>query len=179
MSALRYPDRTMRRGRHREETRREKRRRLIAASKHLTETSQDDTAPHSANVIRKARAVSAGATILWGTPVLYVQQLIFWFFSIIGLTVESIWFAGWALPGTEFFLLFYLLTSLFGMLNMLFATAVFIFQRVDCFSGEKLLIFMACFAGCFVLLLNLFPFVVIWVLWVMSHQEVKEKRADM
>lgn len=146
----------------------------VARKKILGKASLKGAVANELPIVRQARAISAGLFILGSIPAFYTPQFTFWVFAAAGLGFEIVPFVNGALPGTEVFTLFYFLVVVCGLLNMLFAVAIFLVRRVDCFSGIKLLVFLGCLTGYAVMVLNLFPFVAIWVLYVMYNQSTEK-----
>lgn len=119
--------------------------------------------------IAKIQAITAGVFILWGTLPFFVPQFLFWIIGLAGLIVESNFFVGWILPGQETFYVSYIMILVIGTGSMFYAAVMFNLRGVDCFGGHRMLYFLLCLTGYFVVFLNLVPWVALWVLTVIAQ----------
>jgi hypothetical protein len=123
------------------------------------------------SILEKKRAMGATINILWTMLPFYPIQLMFWFLGFAGLGSETVPIVNWILPGQELFMLSYFIIALIGLCTMFYAAFVFTLYRVKCFSGSRALVFMACLTGYLVFFLNLFPWILFWIVAVLYSKK--------
>lgn len=128
----------------------------------LTETNTE-AASHAAE---KLRAMRAAMMVLWVVLPTYAFQFFFWLFGLAAIALETIPGLNFVLPGSETYLVSYGIIALIGILSMLYAAFVFTVKRVRWFGGSRGLAFAFCTALYLVFFLNLFPWVILWMLLV-------------
>jgi len=129
--------------------------------------------PGAEDLIRKGKAIAAGSFILWWIVPFYFIQIVFWIIGFAGLGLKALPIAG-LLPWDVLFSLAYMVIALIGFSSILFALIVFIGSKVDYLSGKKEQALIVCLAGIFVIVINIIPFVPLWVLYVMFNQKKEE-----
>lgn len=115
---------------------------------------------------RKITATAAGSLILWTTMPFYIPQVLFWMLGLGGMGLEAIPIADIFVPGQELFFLGYIVASFIGACSMIYAAWIYVIRGIRCFAGIKLFIFICCLTGYLVVFLNLFPWLILWVLTV-------------
>lgn len=111
--------------------------------------------------------IAATSFIAWTVLPFYPIQFIFWLFGLIGIATEGAPVANLVLPGSELFMLSYIMIALIGMVTMLYAAGMYTMRGVRCFSGMRGLAFICSLTGYLVFFVNLFPWVVLWMLAIL------------
>ena len=126
----------------------------------------------SGNVdIQRIKAISVGLMMLgFIVPVIGFQFTI-WLVQLGGTFLEGVPFFNFVLPGQEMIIVGYLLIVAMHFLLFAGTAILFLLRGVDCFSGKKNLIFIACLAASMLIYINIFPFVLIWIYFVIQMQE--------
>lgn len=119
------------------------------------------------------KRVEAGATsilIFWSAIAFYIPQLALWVIGIGVLGLTSVPVLGWFVPGNEVYMACWFIIAIIGVCTMVYSAAVFMFRRIDCFSGWKGLIFILCLTGYLVFFINFAPWYLFWLLAVTLMQ---------
>ncbi len=111
-------------------------------------------------------AIAASGLIAWFVLPFYTLQALFWILGLASLGLEAVPIADIFLPGTEVFVFMYILIALIGVCSMLYAVWIYTVRGVRCFSGVRGLMFACCMTGYLVFFLNLFPWIILWMLCV-------------
>ncbi len=116
--------------------------------------------------VRKIRATTATTLIMWTALPFYIPQALFWMVGLAGLGIETLPIVGNFSPGLEIFALGYFIAAGIGICSMFYAAWIYTIRGVSCFNGMKTFIFICCLTGYMVVFLNLFPWIVLWLLSV-------------
>jgi len=136
----------------------------------VTETSTQ-AALHAAEKLRAIRASMMMAWVVIGT---YAFQFFFWIFGFAAVAAETVPGLNFVLPGTETYLVTYGLIAFIGVFTMMYAAFQFTINRVRWFGGSRGLAFAFCMALYLVFFLNIFPWVVLWMLMVIFAKREHE-----
>ena len=86
--------------------------------------------------------------------------------GLAGLGLETLPVVDAFAPGMEVFVLGYLVAAGIGVCSMVYAAWIYTIRGVACFAGMKAFIFICCLTGYLVVFLNLFPWLILWILSV-------------
>lgn len=132
--------------------------------------------PRPASLMETAKAVRASWTIAAAVMPFYVVQLVFALITIAGLAAEYagesfLWGLGsYVVPGLEIFAAGFVITPLIGLAFMFTAALLYSFQNVSWWRTASLLMFILCTIFYFIPLLNLVPWVLVWMFVVVRTQ---------
>lgn len=131
------------------------------------------------DLMEKAKAVRASWIIGVFVLPFYPIHLIFGFVQLAGYATEYageqlLWGLGaLVLPGQTVFAAGFIMTALFGIASMFIAAFMYTFQNVHWWRGHGLLSFILCTVLCLVPMLNIFPWLIAWMLVVIGAQRKK------
>jgi hypothetical protein len=124
--------------------------------------------------VKQAEAVRVSITIFATAIPFWFFQVAIWMVGIGGLGLESIPFANYVMPGDTLYMLSYMLIAGLGICTMVYATFVYGINRINCFGGSKMLVFMFCMTGYLVIFINGFPWFILWLLAVSKMQTTEQ-----
>lgn len=116
-------------------------------------------------------ATVASTFIFWTVIPFYVFQVVMWMVGFAGIATEAAPFVKDIAPGAELFILSYAVIALIGLCSMMYAAFVYTMRGVRCFAGVRTLVFAVCLAGYLVFFLNLFPWIILWMLSVIIAKD--------
>lgn len=124
--------------------------------------------------VRKIRAVVATTFLSWTVLPFYVPQIMMWLLGLSGLGLEGLPVANILFPGTELFMFTYVVIGIIGICSMAYAAWIYTIRLVPCISGNLTLVFILCLTMYLVPFLNLFPWVMPYMIAVVLASRKEE-----
>lgn len=143
----------------------------------------EQSGTESGHAPSRIRAWTATATIFWWVWPYYLPQFFFWLLGLAGVGLEAMpipvvrEIVSFVVPGQEIFLFSYFVIAFIGLGSMAYAAFVYSIRGIRPFEGIRTLAFAVCFTGYLTFFLNLFPWVIVWMLMVV-YTERKESQVE-
>lgn len=143
---------------------------LLAEARSLNQATEGDS-----KSVRKIRVITASTLISWGVLPFYIPHFLFWILGFFGLSVEAspIPLLDIVLPGTEIFLMSYFVIAFIGLSSLVYAVWIYSLRQIKPFDGPRTLAFALAVTGYLSFFLNLFPWVIFYILVVIYTEKTK------